>query len=382
MRKFLLPAVLVGLALAAAPRPSTPAFQKVTLDLGASETAAFADINRDGRLDIVSGEAWYEAPRWQRRVFREIGFENQYVDNFSDLPVDVDGDGNPDIVSCSWFARKLAWWKNPGKGGAVPWKETVIESGAPIEFCFLVDLNNDGKALEVLPQFGSAKAPLKWYEIENGAFVARTASPVSYGHGIGAGDVNGDGRTDILTPKGWLEAPANPRSPDWTLHKSWDLGSTGFMHVLDLDGDKRPDVLTSLAHDFGIFWLAPPADPRAPEWKRTLIDDSWSQAHALTLVDLHGGKRTGLLTGKRYMAHNGKDPGERDPLGVYWYELLPGPRPQWVRHILDFSTRTGGGMQLPAADLNADGRPDFVAPGKSGLFLFLSQSPAVGVNKP
>lgn len=380
MRQALL-AFLLVLALGAAPRPSTPAFEKVTLDLGASETAAFADINRDGKLDIVSGEAWYEAPNWRRHTFREIGFANQYVDNFSDLPVDVDGDGRTDIVSCSWFARKLAWWKNPGAGAAGPWRETMMESGSPIEFCFLVDLNNDGQAREVLPQFGNQKAPLKWYEIRNGTFVAHTASPVSYGHGIGAGDVNGDGRTDILTPKGWLEAPADPRSGDWTLHKTWDLGSTGFMHVLDINGDGRPDVLTSLAHDFGIFWLEGPADPRTGEWKRQTIDDSWSQAHALTLTDLNGGKRTGLLTGKRYMAHNGKDPGERDPLGVYWYELLPGERPQWVRHILDYSTRTGGGMQLPVADLNGDGRPDFAAPGKSGLFLFLSQSP-VGASKP
>lgn len=371
--RHVLAALLLCLVLGAAPRPSTPAFQKITLDPGASETATFADINRDGRLDIVSGDAWYEAPTWKRHPFRELHFENQYVDNFSDLAADVDGDGYPDIVSCSWFSRKLAWWKNPGKAGGT-WRETTMETSSPIEFCFLVDLNNDGKALEVLPQFGNAKAPLKWYEIRDGAFVAHTASPISYGHGIGAGDVNGDGRTDILTPKGWLEAPADPRSPDWTLHKTWDVASTGFMHVLHINGDKHPDVLTSFAHDFGIFWLEGPADPKSGEFKRNLIDDSWSQAHALTLVDLHGGNRTGLLTGKRYMAHNGKDPGERDPLGVYWYELLPGPRPQWVRHILDYSTRTGGGMQLPTADLNGDGRPDFVAPGKSGLFLFLSQS--------
>jgi hypothetical protein len=379
--RHVLTAFALVLAAGAAPRPATPAFQKITLDLGASETAAIADINKDGRLDIVSGEAWYQAPDWRRRVFRELGFESQYIDNFSDLPIDIDGDGYTDIASCSWFARKLAWWKNPGPKGAGPWKETVIESGAPIEFCFLVDLDNDGQAREILPQFGNVKAPLKWYEVRNGAVAGHAASPQSYGHGIGAGDVNGDGRTDILTPKGWLEAPADPRTGAWTLHKTWDLGSTGFLHVLDVNGDGRPDVLTSLAHDFGIFWLEGPADPRTGEWKRQMIDESWSQAHALTRVDLHGGKRTGLLTGKRYMAHNGKDPGERDPLGVYWYELLPGARPQWVRHILDYSTRTGGGMQLPVADLNGDGRPDFVAPGKSGLFLFLSQSPAVGASK-
>ena len=77
---------------------------------------------------------------------------------------------------------------------------------------FLVDLDNDGKAREVLPQFGSNNAPLAWYEYKSGKWIEHKVSDKSYGHGIGAGDVNGDGRTDILTPKGWLEAPADPRA--------------------------------------------------------------------------------------------------------------------------------------------------------------------------
>ena len=81
------------------------------------------------------------------------------------------------------------------------------------------------------------------------------------------------------------------------------------------------------------------------------------------------------------MAHNGKDPGEREPLGIYWYDYVASPdgkRVDWVRHVVDYSTRTGGGMQIPAADLDGDGDIDFVTPGKSGLFLFenLTNRPA------
>ena len=367
------PRYLLLLALIAAPSPRTRApeipFEKQTLDLGANETCAVADLNGDGRLDIISGENWFEAPGWRRHRFREILFTNNYVDNFSDLVLDVNGDRRPDLVSCSWFARRIAWWENPGRPGGA-WKDHTIDSGFPVEFCFLADLDNDGKARELLPQFGDTKAPLAWYELRNGAFLKHVAHPSGFGHGIGAGDVNHDGRTDIVTPKGWLEAPPDPRAGAWVFHPDFELGNTGFIHVLDLNGDGRNDLLTSLAHDYGIFWMERTADGR---WTRRLIDDSWSQPHAMTLADLDGDGHPDFVTGKRYMAHNGKDPGEREPLGVYWYrwDLAPdGKRVEFTRHIVDYSTRAGGGMQICVADLDGDGDLDLVTPGKSGLFLF------------
>lgn len=362
--------LLAGLAVTAPrSRPPEIPFHRHMLDGGASETCAVADLNSDGLPDVISGEFWYEAPRWQARRFRQILFTHNYVDNFSDLVLDVNGDGRPDIVSCSWFTRRIAWWENPGRTG-VAWLEHVIDSGFPVEFCFLVDLDNDGKARELLPQFGSEKAPLAWYELRDGAFHKHLAGPHSYGHGIGAGDVNQDGRTDIVTPRGWLEAPPDLRSGPWKFHPDFDLGATGFIHVLDVNGDGRNDLLSSLAHNYGIFWMERGADGR---WIRHTVDETWSQAHALTLADLDGDGRPDFVTGKRYMAHNGKDPGEREPLGVYWYRWSRAPDGrgvEYIRHIVDYGGRAGGGMQICVTDLDRDGDPDLVTPGKSGLFLF------------
>jgi len=381
-------ALLAFLSAMAAGDRTTPSgeipFEKHTLDLGFSETAAVADVNRDGRLDIISGENWFEQapplkqggkPRWIKHKFRELGYTGFYQENLSDLPIDVNGDGYPDIVSCSYWSKPLTWWENPGTSKK-PWREHIIETGSPVEFAFLVDILNTGKPLQLLPQFGNEKFPLSWYEIAGkGAdahWVKHEISSKSYGHGIGAGDVNQDGRTDIITPKGWFEAPPDPRNGPWIFHPEFDLGVTGFIYTLDVNGDGLMDLVTSAAHNYGIFWYEQKKTPSGERtWEKHIIDESWSQAHAVTIVDLNGDGRPDLVTGKRYMAHNGHDPGEREPLGIYWYETIKvAGRLEWVRHVIDYSTRAGGGMQIPVVDIDGDGDLDFVVAGKSGLFLF------------
>jgi hypothetical protein len=371
MKKSFAAVVMFGFAILwAVNRPVDVPFEKHTIDLGANEACAFTDINGDGKLDIVSGENWFEAPSWTRHHFRDLPYTNNYIDDFSDLPLDVNGDGRVDIVSASWFGKDVAWFENPGsKGGE--WKRHSIVSGHNVEFAFLVDLDNDRKAHEVLPQFGNDDAPLTWYEAKGGNFVGHVVSPKSYGHGIGVGDVNRDGRNDILTPKGWFEAPPEPRTGDWKFHPDFpaNLPALGFMHVLDVNGDGLADIVTSAAHDYGVLWLEQKA---GGQWTKHVIDDSWSQAHALSIADLNGDGRMDLITGKRYMAHNGRDPGEREPLGIYWYESIRTPTGalEWARHTIDYSTRTGAGMQVAVADYDADGDLDFAVGGKSGLFLF------------
>lgn len=368
MRRLVLLALL-ALSVRGIGRPPELSFVKHTLDLGANEACAFTDVNKDGKLDIISGENWFEAPQWTPHRFRELNYTNNYVDDFSDLPMDVNGDGHVDVVSAAWFSKSLFWHENPGRTGG-NWREHSIHSGVSNEFAFLVDLDNDGQARELLPQFGDAKAPLSWFEWRGGKWVRHQVSDKSYGHGIGAGDVNGDRRTDIVTPKGWFEAPADPRTGTWTFHGGFpEAPGLSFLHVADVNGDKRADIVGSHAHDYGLFWMEQGTDDT---WTKRIIDDSWSGGHAVTLADLNRDGQLDLITGKRYMAHNGKDPGEREPLGVYWYEWRRAAdgKVEWVRHVVEYGTRTGGGMQIPVADLDGDGDLDFATAGKSGLFLF------------
>src|SRR3954454_11172817 len=350
-------------------------FRKHTLDLGCSEAVTVVDMNRDGKLDIVSGENWYEqvpseprrGPRFIKHKFRDLPYTKYYLEDLSDLAVDVNGNGYPDIVSCSYWTKPLTWWENPGDSGR-SWREHIIEPASPVEFVFLVDILNTGKPLQLLPQFGDPQSPLAWYELaEKGArdpWIKHEISPNSFGHGIGAGDVNGDGRTDIITPKGWFEAPPDPRAGKWAWHPEYDLGtSAGFIYAYDINGDGRSDLITTAAHDYGFFWLEQGTNH---QWTKHMIDETWSQGHAMTMTVLDGDGRPDFLTGNRYMAHD-TDPGAREPLGVYWYQFLKGDdgKVVSVKHVIDYSTRTGAGMQIPVA-----AHLGFVAGGKSGLFFF------------
>ena len=116
------------------------------------------------------------------------------------------------------------------------------------------------------------------------------------------------------------------------------VAELGFMHVLDVNGDGRNDVVTAAGHDYGVFWFEQGPDGK---WTKRIIDNAWSQGHASTLIDLNGDGRLDLVTGKRFMAHNGRDPGEREPLGVYWYEY-----------------RSVAAPPAPAAQAGAAARPE------------------------
>jgi len=363
-----------------------PLFKVRAIDAVQSETVAVADLNNDRRLDIISAESWYEAPNWMKHPLRSINRASGYVDDFSDLPVDVDGDGYIDIVQIGYFARKLEWLKNPGSSGGA-WTVNEIESVGPTEFAFLVDLNNDGKAVELLPQFTrAANQPAAWYEIQQGKWIKHVVSqPGFFGHGIGAGDMNGDGRQDIVTPTGWFEAPPDVRAPgEWTFHRtSWNqMGTTcapidaaavrpapseyGYMYVRDMNGDRRPDILTTMGHSCGVLWFEQAGDGN---WTRHVIDDAWSAAHASTLADIDGDGRLDFVTGKRAQIHSDATAAERDHLGMYWYALPSGSSQAATRHVIDEGGSMGGGLQIVAVDIEGDGDLDVIACGKTGLYL-------------
>ncbi len=345
-----------------------------------SETVCVADFNQDGKLDILAGSYLYLAPDWQSVQVRTLpgSVDDQgkgYYDDFANVVLDVDSDGKPDVVTCGWFSRSVKWHRNTwGQSGEWPLMQELTNGN--YEASQLQDIDGDGQAREIL----AAAVTTEWFEAttlpsgERG-LIRHLVSERELNYGGGVGDINADGRPDILRPDAWYEAPSDPRQGQWIEHPWGDLclgakdgqaDHTPEILVHDVNGDGLNDIITSSAHKHGIFWYEQLPTTGSANWRQHLIDDTWSQAHSLALADLDGDGSPELITGKRFMAHNGSDPDEFGPLGVYSYRLHRDPELKWTKQAISYDQGIGSGVNLCAVDLDADGDTDVVVTGKWG----------------
>lgn len=355
--------------------PREVAFRMHTINTdSAYEAAGVFDVDQDDTLDVFSGPFWYEGPDFKTAHFtREVKTEGGYHLGFCDLPVDVDGDGRTDTVTVAWHNRRISWIRNPGRAG-LPWREIIIDEPGNMETAILVDLNGDGQQ-DVLPNIMNGEPG--WYQfrsdpgLPSGAEWRKRELPKELAAaGIGAGDIDGDGRCDVVGRMGWAQQPDAPTS-DWTFHAEFDLVDPGIpILVHDLDGDGDMDLIYGIGHNYGVYWLEQERDATGRRvWSKHEIDRSFSQAHVVLLGDLNGDGMMELITGKRYYAHNGNDPGGKDPKCLYWYDFDRATR-QWTRHVIQEGGPAGVGTSSVVADLDGDGDLDLVCPGKSGLYWF------------
>jgi hypothetical protein len=352
-------------------------FQKKMIAAESFESVGVFDVNKDGKPDLVSGAYWYEGPEFLKRYYiGAVARQGEYYDDFSTIPLDVNGDGYTDFITGGWWGNNIRWRENPK--GTGEWKEHVIGETGNVETTRGWDIDNDG-VLEIVPN--NPGHPLKFYKLsldENnkptGKFTKITVAP-SQGHGLGFGDVNGDGRGDLIVSNGWLEAQTNPLSEGWTLHKDFELGSASVpILVVDVNGDKHNDLIVGQGHGYGLDWYEQQVDKKGKyTWIKHPIDPFSSQYHTMAWVDLDGDGKEELITGKRYRAHNDNDPGAHDPVGLYYFKWNgEGFSKQFISYG-PAGEGKGTGNYFVVTDLRGTGRNDIIVAGKDGLYVFYNE---------
>jgi hypothetical protein len=340
------------------------------------EAAAACDVNKDGNLDIVSGAYWYEGPSFeQRHDINEVQPAGEYFCDFSDFPFDVNQDGYPDIITGDFFGQPLRWHENPRQVGRT-WETHDIAQVGPVETTRFWDVDKDGIP-EICPNAGGNVVFFKHRPTRSDDaptwFTKHEVKIGGCGHGLGFGDVNGDGRGDFIIPNGWLESPTDPLHGTWVTHENeFQLGAASVpILVHDVNGDQLADLIVGQAHGYGLDWWEQKIDDAGQRsWQQHAIDRYYSQYHDIALHDIDNDDQLELITGKRYRAHNGHDPGSTDALFIRYFDVDQG---RFIGHTIDVGTAetaSGVGIYFWVADLNQDGRLDLVCPGKEGLFVF------------
>lgn len=119
-----------------------------------SEGVAVADLNKDGKLDIVAGYYWFEAPNWTRHqmaLSRTFKPREEYSESFLNLGMDVNLDGWDDVIIIDFPGKAAFWFENPKKEKVNEWKRHIIADsmGVSNESPSFVDIDGDGR-LDIL----------------------------------------------------------------------------------------------------------------------------------------------------------------------------------------------------------------------------------------
>jgi hypothetical protein len=233
------------------------------------------------------------------------------------------------------------------------------------------DIDGDG-ILEIVPN--TPRKPLAYYQKTGSGEFKKMPVWETQGHGLGFGDVNGDGRGDLIISDGWLEAPADLETGKWIHHPVFQLGDASIpIIVTDVNGDGLADLIAGRGHDYGLSWLEQKKTETEITFITHKIDPFNSQYHTMDWLDLDGDGKIELLTGKRYRAHNGKDPGGKEDAGLYYFQWNGS---SFTKNIISYGPLgegKGTGLYLSTGDLNKDGKTDIAVAGKDGLVVFFQK---------
>lgn len=389
-------------AKAAAQAEKKISWKKTVLDTKfRSEGVAAFDVNKDGKIDVVNGEYWYEAPAWtphELQTPKDFGDpQKNYSRVFCCWAEDLNKDGFQDVIVIPFPGDPAYWMENPkgqakgADGKALHWKKHVIWHSACNETPQYADLLGTGKRVLIMGYQPEGKSTAG-NEGQMGYFSPNPADPYArwelhplstpepgkaapgsnrFSHGLGVGDVNGDKRKDVICTDGWWEQPATAdgKAP-WAFHRAKLGEACADMYTWDMDNDGKADIISSSAHRFGIWWhkQRPAASGGEPAFQTMpLFPMLVSETHAAVFVDIDGDGVPDLVTGKRFWSHGRAEPGADAPAMIYWLRNTRGPDGMTTFTPMPIDDDSGIGTQFEVSDINGDGLPDIVSSNKKGV---------------
>jgi hypothetical protein len=371
-----------------------------------SEGVAVADVNKDGKPDVLIGDSWYEGPSWAKHDIRKPGDYGDGLRSYSNCMTcwadDVNGDGWVDEIVIGFPGSAALWYENP-KGASGYWPRHEVWSSACNETPLYTDLFGDGRRVLVMgwqlkgkqdegqmAWFTPGKDPAQPWEMHPVSESGRKGIPGTqqFSHGLGVGDLNGDGRKDVICTGGWWEQPESGRgsTAPWAFHPAQLGEAAADMIAYDVNGDGKADVIDSSAHRFGIWWFEQGAtkDGSPAFTRHELFPELVSETHALIAADINGDGLKDLVTGKRFWSHGRSEPGSDKPARLYWLEAKKSTTGETSFVPREIDDQSGIGTQFVVVDFNGDGLLDIVTANKKGVFLLeqiRSASPSTTTNR-
>ena len=368
-------------------------------DVYYSEGISAGDVNGDAVKDVVYGPHWYAGPDFSQKneIYPAVPQKREgYADNFFNWIYDFDKDGWNDILVVGFPGTPGFVYRNPGKDGLNGlWEKLQVADSVSNEAPQFADVNGDGTPELVCTRQGHYGFYLPEKDKPLGAWqfvsVSEKIAPTPFGHGLGVGDVNSDGRTDMIATDGWMEQPSEGAVEGvWKFRKYPFARAGADMFAYDIDGDNDSDIVTALsAHDFGLAWYentGVDANGDTTFEKHLLMGETkeespygllFTELHAVKLADMNGDGLLDLVTGKTYWSHHAQSPMWDAGAVVYWFELQRGAdgAVDFVPHLADGEAGIGRGLVVD--DLNKDGLIDIVCGGMKGANILMHSAPSV-----